>query len=73
MTGSTPWLVWKNDCWIEMTTGIPATTAMTSKVGARRIQASRPCPSLKAFFLCFWPPSATGVMLRGSAVAVAMR
>ena len=50
--GSTPALVWKNDSRIDMSTGMPATTMMTSRVGASRIQANRPWPSLSAFFLC---------------------
>ena len=40
--GSTPVLVWKNASRMDMTTGMPATTAMTIRVGASRIQASRP-------------------------------
>ena len=51
-------------------TGIPATTAMMIRVGASRIQASRPWPSLSAFFLCLWPSPPVAGRLRGSAVAV---
>ena len=71
--GSTPELVWWKDSQKDKMTGIPATTAMMIRVGASRIQASRPWPSLSAFFLCLWPSPSVAGKLRGSAVAVAMR
>ena len=37
VTGSTPLLVWKKDSRIDMTTGMPATTRMTRRVGASRM------------------------------------
>src|SRR5215213_7943684 len=56
-----------------MSTGIPATTRMMMRVGASNNQASRPCPSLRALFLCLWPSSVAAGTFRASAVAVAIR
>src|SRR5215203_4482610 len=73
VVGSTPEFVAKNDSRIDMSTGIPATTRMMMRVGASNNQASRPCPSLRAFFLCLWPSSVAAGTFRASAVAVAIR
>src|SRR5687768_10646669 len=55
-----------------MTTGMPATSKMTARLGASKIQASLPWPSLKAFFLCLWPsPWTWGDLPTAVVVAIA--